>query len=64
MIGKKSLKDIAWNVTEEEYRADHAYSYSTLAKFDREGFEKLDLSLCGIGNLEPPNRRTDRKRNE
>ena len=42
MIGKKSLKDIAWNVTEEEYRADSAYSYSTLAKFDREGFEKID----------------------
>lgn len=42
MDGKKSLKDIAWNVTEEEYRADHAYSYSTIAKFDREGFEKID----------------------
>lgn len=39
---KKSLKDIAWNVTEEEYRADLAYSYSTIAKFHREGFEKLD----------------------
>lgn len=39
---RKSLKDIAWNVTEEEYRADPAYSYSTIAKFDREGFEKLD----------------------
>lgn len=40
--GKKSLADIAWNVTEEEYRADPAYSYSTIAKFDREGFEKID----------------------
>lgn len=40
--GKKSLKNIAWNVTEEEYRADPAYSYSTIAKFDREGFEKID----------------------
>ena len=39
---KKSLKDIAWNVTEDEYRVDKAYSYSTIAKFDREGFEKLD----------------------
>ena len=41
-INRRSLKDIAWNVTEEEYRADKAYSYSTIAKFDREGFEKLD----------------------
>ena len=40
--GKKSLADIAWNVTEEVYRADPAYSYSTIAKFDREGFEKID----------------------
>lgn len=39
---RKSLKDISWLVTEETYRADKAYSYSTLAKFDREGFEKLE----------------------
>lgn len=39
---RKSLKELAWNVTEETYRADPAYSYSTLAKFDREGFNKLD----------------------
>ena len=39
---KKSLKDISWQVDELEYRADNSYSYSTLAKFDREGFEKLD----------------------
>lgn len=38
----KSLKDISWQVTEEEYRADSAYSYSTLAKFEREGFDKLE----------------------
>lgn len=38
----KTLKDISWQVTEEEYRADPAYSYSTIAKFNREGFEKLD----------------------
>lgn len=38
----KSLKDISWNVTEEEYRADEALSYSTLARFDREGFNNLD----------------------
>lgn len=39
---RKSLKDIAWNVSEEVYRADSAYSYSTIAKFDREGFDKLE----------------------
>ena len=39
---KKSLKDISWQVDEPEYRADNAYSYSIIAKFDREGFEKLD----------------------
>lgn len=38
---KKSLKDISWQVNEETYRADEAYSYSTIAKFHREGFEKL-----------------------
>lgn len=39
---RKSLKDISWLVTEKEYRQDPAYSYSTIAKFDREGFDKLD----------------------
>lgn len=38
---RKSLYDISWKVTEEEYRQDKAYSYSTIAKFDREGFDKL-----------------------
>lgn len=37
----KSLKDISWQVTEEQYRADKALSYSTLAKFAREGFNGL-----------------------
>lgn len=37
----KSLKDISWNVTEEEYRADPAISYSTLARYEREGFNNL-----------------------
>lgn len=37
----KSLKDISWDVPEETYRADPALSYSTLAKFEREGFNKL-----------------------
>lgn len=41
-IMTKSLKDISWQVTEEEYRADKALSYSTLAKFKRSGFNELD----------------------
>ena len=39
---KKSLKEISWQVTEPEYRQDHALSYSTLAKYEREGFNGLD----------------------
>lgn len=38
----KSLKEISWNVPEEVYRADEALSYSTLAKFNRSGFNELD----------------------
>lgn len=38
----KELKDISWQVPEETYRADPALSYSTLARFEREGFNKLD----------------------
>lgn len=38
---KKSLKDISWNVSEDEYRADPALSYSTIAKYEREGFNNL-----------------------
>lgn len=39
---KKSLDQIAWNVPEDVYRADPALSYSTLARYEREGFEHLD----------------------
>lgn len=39
---KKSLKDISWQVDEKEYREDNSLSYSTLAKFDREGFNGLE----------------------
>lgn len=39
---KKELKDISWLVPESTYRADPALSYSTLARFEREGFNKLD----------------------
>lgn len=37
----KSLKDISWQVSETEYRTDPALSYSTLAKYEREGFNNL-----------------------
>ena len=37
----KSLKEISWQCTEEKYRKDPAISYSTLARFDREGFNNL-----------------------
>ena len=38
----KSLRDISWQVSEKEYRADPALSYSTLARYEREGFNNLD----------------------
>lgn len=39
---EKELKDISWQVDEPTYRADSALSYSTLARYEREGFNKLD----------------------
>lgn len=36
------LHSISWDVDEPTYRADEALSYSTIAKFAREGFNKLD----------------------
>lgn len=38
----KELSDISWQVDEPTYRADPALSYSTLARYEREGFNKLD----------------------
>ena len=38
----KELKDISWQVDEPTYRADPALSYSTLSRFEREGFNRLD----------------------
>lgn len=38
----KSLYDISWQVTEEDYRSNRALSYSTLAKFKRSGFNELN----------------------
>lgn len=37
-----NLYDISWKVDEPTYRKDPALSYSTLARFAREGFSKLD----------------------
>lgn len=38
----KSLRDISWQVSEKGYRSDPALSYSTLARYEREGFNNLD----------------------
>jgi hypothetical protein len=37
----KKLSEYSWNISEEDYRKDPALSYSTLAKFEREGFNGL-----------------------
>lgn len=39
---KKELPSISWQVPESVYRADPALSYSTLSKYEREGFNNLD----------------------
>lgn len=39
---QRTLDQLALNITEAEYRADPALSYSTLARYEREGFDKLD----------------------
>jgi len=44
----KTLDQIAWNVSEPEYRADLALSYSTLAKFEREGFDNLGTLFAHV----------------
>ena len=38
----KRLYDISWQTDESTYRADDALSYSTIARFAREGFNKLN----------------------
>lgn len=38
---EKSLKEISWQVPEETYRDDPSLSYSTLATFERSGFNGL-----------------------
>lgn len=42
MIIQKELDQISWQVTEKQYRADPALSYSTLSRYEREGFNNLD----------------------
>ena len=37
-----NLKEISWQVDEPTYRKDKALSYSTLARFAREGFNRLE----------------------
>lgn len=39
---QKSLVDISWKIDEAGYRKDPALSYSTLARFEREGFHKIE----------------------
>ena len=39
---RKNLYDISWKVSEEEYRKSSALSYSTIARFHREGFDGLN----------------------
>lgn len=41
-MNKLSFYNISWAVTEEEYRADSALSYSTLSKYERSGFNDLN----------------------
>lgn len=38
----KELSEIAWNVPEKVYRDDPALSYSTLATYERSGYDGLD----------------------
>src|SRR5574344_191538 len=56
-MNRKSLKDISWDVDEATYRADSALSYSTLARYEREGFnglpnlfDKLETSSLTFGS--------------
>lgn len=39
---QKKLSDIALDISEKEYRADPALSYSILARYEREGFNNLN----------------------
>lgn len=41
-MNKPSFYNISWAVTEDIYRADPSLSYSTLAKYERSGFNELN----------------------
>lgn len=45
---EKELRDISWLVDEPTYRQDSALSYSTLAKYERDGYDKLDSLFDSI----------------
>lgn len=55
----KELKDISWQVSEPEYRDDPALSFSTLARYEREGrfsalptlFDKLSTPSLTFGSM-------------
>ena len=57
MIERKSLKNLALNITEEEYRADPSLSYSKLSSFFKQGpkalisNEKIDTPSLRMGSL-------------
>ena len=54
---RKSLKDISWQISEEEYRTDSALSYSKLSQFFKNGpkalisNEKADTPSLRFGSL-------------
>ena len=43
-----TLREISWKVDEPTYREDTALSYSTLARFEREGFNKLNSLFAKV----------------
>ena len=55
----KELSSISWNVSEPEYRADHALSHSTLARYEENGrfsslptlFDKQSSSSLTFGSM-------------
>lgn len=56
--GRKSIRELSWNVTENEYRADSAISYSQLSSFARESQkviphlqDKKDTEALRFGSL-------------
>lgn len=48
MTIEKEISEVSWLVDEPTYRQDPALSYSTLAKYEREGYDKLDSLFDSI----------------